>query len=106
MFRHAILASHSFYSFYLSADVTLFPQVRIHKFLEKTKKKKVNKNTEVARGESAAAITEMKKLRKMVTSLIKKQKLPAVRQIVKEQDDFKPWALDVKAKVSMLSYNV
>ncbi|XP_044505742.1 DNA-directed RNA polymerase 2, chloroplastic/mitochondrial-like isoform X2 [Mangifera indica] len=74
-------------------------EVRIHKFLEKTKKKKVNKNTEVARGESAAAITEMKKLRKMVTNLIKKQKLPAVRQIVKEQDDFKPWALDVKAKV-------
>lgn len=81
-------------------------QVRIHKFLDKTKRKKGNKNSKAAGEESDAAITEQEKLRKKVTDLIKKQKLPAVRQIVKEQDDFKPWALDVKAKVSMLSYNV
>ncbi|XP_044480986.1 DNA-directed RNA polymerase 2, chloroplastic/mitochondrial-like [Mangifera indica] len=74
-------------------------EVRIHKFLDKTKRKKGNKNSKAAGEESDAAITEQEKLRKKVTDLIKKQKLPAVRQIVKEQDDFKPWALDVKAKV-------
>lgn len=80
-------------------------QVRIHRFLEKTKKKKADKNNEDEGGESDIITTEQEKLRKKVTNLIKKQKLPAVRQIVKGQDDFKPWGQDAKAKVCMISSN-
>ncbi|XVF81816.1 hypothetical protein PTKIN_Ptkin15bG0186400 [Pterospermum kingtungense] len=74
-------------------------EVRIHKFLEKTKKKKVDKTNEDEGDKSDAAIKEQERLRKKVTNLIKKQKLPAVRQIVKGQDDTKPWDQDAKAKV-------
>lgn len=75
-------------------------EVRIHKFLEKTKKKKETKNKEDEEGgESNTVTTEQEKLRKKVTNLIKKQKLPAVRRIVKGQDDFKPWGQDARAKV-------
>lgn len=42
---------------------------------------------------------EQKKLRQTVTNLMKKQKLRAVQQIVKAQDDSKPWGPDAKAKV-------
>ncbi|XP_022728128.1 DNA-directed RNA polymerase 2B, chloroplastic/mitochondrial-like isoform X4 [Durio zibethinus] len=72
---------------------------RIHKFLEKTKKKKVDKKNEDEDDESDAAIKVQERLRKKVTNLIKKQKLPAVRQIVEGQDDTKPWNQDAKAKV-------
>ncbi|XP_022728126.1 DNA-directed RNA polymerase 2B, chloroplastic/mitochondrial-like isoform X3 [Durio zibethinus] len=74
-------------------------EVRIHKFLEKTKKKKVDKKNEDEDDESDAAIKVQERLRKKVTNLIKKQKLPAVRQIVEGQDDTKPWNQDAKAKV-------
>ncbi|KAK8694366.1 hypothetical protein V6N13_071920 [Hibiscus sabdariffa] len=74
-------------------------EVRIHNFLEKTKKKKAAKEDEDEGNESGAVIKEQEKLRKKVTNLIKKQKLPAVRQIVKGQDDTKPWGQDAKAKV-------
>ncbi|XP_017975630.1 PREDICTED: DNA-directed RNA polymerase 2, chloroplastic/mitochondrial isoform X3 [Theobroma cacao] len=72
---------------------------RIHKFLEKTKKKRVDKKNEDEGDKPNAEIKEQEKLRKKVTDLIKKQKLPAVRQIVKGQDDTKPWGQDAKAKV-------
>ncbi|XP_021296277.1 DNA-directed RNA polymerase 2, chloroplastic/mitochondrial-like isoform X2 [Herrania umbratica] len=72
---------------------------RIHKFLEKTKKNKVDKKNDDERDKFNAEIKEQEKLRKKVTDLIKKQKLPAVRQIVKGQDDTKPWGQDAKAKV-------
>ncbi|XP_017975629.1 PREDICTED: DNA-directed RNA polymerase 2, chloroplastic/mitochondrial isoform X2 [Theobroma cacao] len=74
-------------------------EVRIHKFLEKTKKKRVDKKNEDEGDKPNAEIKEQEKLRKKVTDLIKKQKLPAVRQIVKGQDDTKPWGQDAKAKV-------
>ncbi|XVF31632.1 hypothetical protein REPUB_Repub17cG0008100 [Reevesia pubescens] len=74
-------------------------EVRIHKFLEKTKKKNVDKKNEDEGDESDTAIMEQERLRKKVTNLIKKQKLPAVREIVKGQDDTKPWGQDAKAKV-------
>lgn len=45
---------------------------------------------------------EQERLRKKVTNLIKKQKLPAVRQIVKGADDSKPWGQDAKAKVGVI----
>ena len=74
-------------------------QVRIHKFLEKTKKKKGDKDKENDGDDSNAVVKDQEKLRKKVTTLIKKQKLLAVRQIVKGQDDSKPWGQDAKAKV-------
>ncbi|KAK4367638.1 hypothetical protein RND71_011430 [Anisodus tanguticus] len=72
-------------------------EVRIHKFLEKTKKQKAKKNMKMEDGEHVTQ--EQEKLRKKVTSLMKKQKLRAVNQIVRSQDDSKPWGQDVKAKV-------
>jgi len=81
--------------------VSVIKQIRIHNFLEKTRKKKENadnsKNS--VEGESPAVMNEEEKLRKKVTDLIKKQKLPAVRKIVKGHDDSKSWSTDAKAKV-------
>ncbi|KAL3346622.1 hypothetical protein AABB24_025189 [Solanum stoloniferum] len=75
----------------------LMHQVRIHKFLEKTEKHKAKKDRKMEDGEHATL--EQKKLHKKVTSLMKKQKLRAVNQIVRSQDDSKPWGQDAKAKV-------
>ncbi|XP_015063457.1 DNA-directed RNA polymerase 2B, chloroplastic/mitochondrial isoform X1 [Solanum pennellii] len=72
-------------------------EVRIHKFLEKTEKHKAEKDRNIKDGEHATL--EQKKLHKKVTSLMKKQKLRAVNQIVRSQDDSKPWGQDAKAKV-------
>ncbi|GAV60087.1 RNA_pol domain-containing protein [Cephalotus follicularis] len=74
-------------------------EVRIHKFLEQTKGKKAGKNKGGEEGGSDGVTKEGEKLRKKVTDLIKKHKLPAVRQIVKGHDDTKPWDQDTKAKV-------
>lgn len=74
-------------------------QVRIHKFLEKTKRKKGDKEKENEGGDSDFVIKEEEKLRKKVTKLMKKQKLRVVRHIVKGKDDSKPWGQDTKAKV-------
>ncbi|KAL6521671.1 DNA-directed RNA polymerase 2B, chloroplastic/mitochondrial [Orobanche gracilis] len=74
-------------------------EVRILYFLEKTKKKKVEEDTEKEGDESGVNIQEQQKLRKRVTILMKKQKLRAVRQLVNKQIQFQPWAQDAKAKV-------
>lgn len=74
-------------------------QAIIHIFLEKTKKKKGKKKKEDEGGDSETVNGEQEKLRKKVNDLIKKQKLPAVRQIVKGHDDSKPWGQDARAKV-------
>lgn len=74
-------------------------QVRIHRFLEKTKKKRA-KREEHQEDESNDMAKKQENLRKMVTDLIKKQKLPAVKKIVKGHDDSKPWSPDTKAKVN------
>ncbi|KAJ8775300.1 hypothetical protein K2173_020304 [Erythroxylum novogranatense] len=73
-------------------------EVKIHKFLIKTKKKddEYEKNKEE---QIDTVVKEQDKLRKKVADLIKKQKLAAVRQIVKDRDDSKPWSQDSKAKV-------
>lgn len=79
-----------------------YEQVRINKFLEKTKqktRKSKNQNDE----DSGATGKEQEKLRMKVTDLLKKKKLPAVRKIVKGQDDSKPWNRDTKAKVIVVS---
>ncbi|KAL3568205.1 hypothetical protein D5086_030856, partial [Populus alba] len=76
-------------------------EIRIHNILEKTRKKKekANDSKNGVEGESLAVMKEQENLRKKVTDLIKKQKLPAVRKIVKGKDDSKPWNADARAKV-------
>ncbi|KAL3582059.1 hypothetical protein D5086_016391 [Populus alba] len=78
---------------------------RIHKFLEKTKKRK-NVEDKISEGGSDAAIEEgeklskeQEKLRKKVTTLIKKQKVQQVRRIVKGHDDSRPWGQEEHVKV-------
>ncbi|XP_022993982.1 DNA-directed RNA polymerase 2, chloroplastic/mitochondrial-like [Cucurbita maxima] len=73
-------------------------EVRIHRFLEKMKKKKHDKDNE-NNDKPDSQLKEQERLRKKVTNLIKMQKLPAVRHIVKGADDSKPWGPDAKAKV-------
>lgn len=73
-------------------------EVRIHNFLEKMKKKKHDKDNE-NNDQLDSQMNEQERLRKKVTNLIKKQKLLAVRQIVKGTDDSRPWGKDTKAKV-------
>ncbi|XP_022844750.1 DNA-directed RNA polymerase 2B, chloroplastic/mitochondrial-like isoform X4 [Olea europaea var. sylvestris] len=73
-------------------------EVRIHKFLKKTETNKV-RETKKEGGGSDGNDQEQEKLRKAVNNLMKKQKLRAVRQLVKGQDDSKPWGTDAKAKV-------
>ncbi|XP_050227015.1 DNA-directed RNA polymerase 2B, chloroplastic/mitochondrial [Mercurialis annua] len=74
-------------------------EVKIYKFLEKTKKRNSGNSKKNQQDESDDVVKEQERLRKKVTDLIKKQKLPAVRQIVKGYDDSKPWTQDAKAKV-------
>ncbi|KAG6736133.1 hypothetical protein POTOM_061163 [Populus tomentosa] len=80
-------------------------EIRIHNILEKTrrKKEKANDSKNGVEGESLAVMKEQENLRKKVTDLIKKQKLPAVRKIVKGKDDSKPWNADARAKFLLFS---
>ncbi|KAJ6899503.1 DNA-directed RNA polymerase 1B [Populus alba x Populus x berolinensis] len=80
-------------------------EAKIHKFLEKTKKRK-NLKDKISEDESGAAIyegekltKEQEKLRKKVTTLIKKQKVHQVRRIVKGHDDSMPWGQEAHLKV-------
>ncbi|KAL5582055.1 hypothetical protein UlMin_014497 [Ulmus minor] len=72
-------------------------EVKIHRFLEERKMKKVDKDKK--NEESEAVIKEEEKLKKKVTHLMKQQKLRAVRQIVNQQDSSKPWGQSMRAKV-------
>ncbi|KAI4388993.1 hypothetical protein MLD38_001268 [Melastoma candidum] len=74
-------------------------EVKIHHFLEKTKRKKGKKNHETDGGSSDELSTEQEKLTFKVSNLLKKHKLPAVKQLLKGQDGFKPWSQDTKAKL-------
>ncbi|XP_074381856.1 DNA-directed RNA polymerase 2, chloroplastic/mitochondrial-like isoform X2 [Apium graveolens] len=74
-------------------------EIRIHDFLEKTKKKKSKKDTKNEEEASDGTSKEEGKLKKTVTNLIKKQKLQTVRAIIKGEDPMKPWRPDAKAKV-------
>lgn len=78
-------------------------QIRIQRFLEKTKNKNLNKDKEAE--ENPATVIKEQKLKKMVTDLMKKQKLRAVNQIVKKHDDLKSWNQDAKAKVCMVFFD-
>lgn len=71
--------------------------------MEKTKKKKGHTGKKNQEEESNDVSPEQEKLRKKVTDLIKKQKLPAARQIVKGYDDSRPWNQEIRAKVCILN---
>lgn len=76
-------------------------QVRIHKFLEKSKKKS-NRDTKNEDAEVDSAKEEQEALRKRVMYLLKKSKVHQVRKIVKGQDDSKSWGQEAQAKVFCL----
>ncbi|KAJ8492833.1 hypothetical protein OPV22_014554 [Ensete ventricosum] len=73
-------------------------EARIHRFLEKTRKKTSNdqKSDQV---EGSAVTKEEKFLRKKVTDLMKQQKVQQVRKIVRGQDVSKPWGQLAQVKV-------
>ncbi|CAH9103710.1 unnamed protein product [Cuscuta europaea] len=72
-------------------------EVRINKFLEKTKKKGATSPDSEELPE--AQMKENGKLRKKVTTLIKQQKMQQVKMIMKQQDDGKPWGKGNQVKV-------
>ena len=92
-------------------------QARIHRFFEKSKKKRAtdkkvegesDKNTTDKKSEGECdpmtneqekLTNEKEKLRKKVRNLLKKKKVVQVREIVKEQDDSKPWGQEAQVKV-------
>lgn len=74
-------------------------EIRIHKFLEKTKTKKAAKDAKTEEKVADIDIKEKEGLHKKVTNLMKKQKLQVVGRIVKDYDDSKPWTQAVKAQV-------
>ncbi|KAM0936472.1 putative DNA-directed RNA polymerase [Dioscorea sansibarensis] len=73
-------------------------EVRIHSFLERTKKK-TDKGKKLEDTDDVIVTKEQDILRKKVTNLMKKQKLHLVRKIVRGQDDTRPWGQDAQAKV-------
>ncbi|KAK7816819.1 dna-directed rna polymerase 1 [Quercus suber] len=92
-------------------------EARIHRFFEKTKKKRAtdkkvegesDKNTTDKKSEGECdpmtneqekLTNEKEKLRKKVRNLLKKKKVVQVREIVKEQDDSRPWGQEAQVKV-------
>ncbi|GFP95301.1 DNA-directed RNA polymerase 1b mitochondrial [Phtheirospermum japonicum] len=72
-------------------------EVRIHKFLEKCKRKNALNRTCNEGNEPEAK--EQERLRKKVKILMKKQKLHQVQKIVRQQDDVKPWGQDAQVKI-------
>uniref|UniRef100_J3MVS3 DNA-directed RNA polymerase n=2 Tax=Oryza brachyantha TaxID=4533 RepID=J3MVS3_ORYBR len=74
-------------------------EVRLHKFLEKPKKKRSKEMDNEEEVGCSDIAKEQERLRKKVTDLMKKHKLRQVRYIVKKQDNSKPWGQDVHAKV-------
>ncbi|KAG6516375.1 DNA-directed RNA polymerase 2, chloroplastic/mitochondrial-like [Zingiber officinale] len=73
-------------------------EVRIHRFLEKTRKKNARKKkSEEVEGDSV--MEDQTFLRKKVTTLMKKQKIRQLNMIVKRQDDSKPWGQAAQAMV-------
>ncbi|XP_051117499.1 LOW QUALITY PROTEIN: DNA-directed RNA polymerase 2B, chloroplastic/mitochondrial-like [Andrographis paniculata] len=74
-------------------------EVRIHHLLENAKKKKANKDTVMEGDDSNVDNEEQDKLRRKVTTLIKKQKLKAVRQLVDRQLVHHSWGQEAAVKV-------
>lgn len=74
-------------------------QVRIHRFLEKMRKKDdKDKTTEEAEGDDTMS-KDPEFLWKKVKNLLKQQKPYQVRRILKYQDNWKPWGQIAQAQV-------
>jgi DNA-directed RNA polymerase len=88
----------------LKCGAFFFFQVKVHNFLEKTKKKpqKRTKNEVV---EAQTVTKEQEVIHKHLKDLMKKQKGRIVRKIVKERDDSKPWGNALQAKVRISIYD-
>lgn len=96
-------------------------QVRILRFLEKTKKKSIatkkpkaesdtvtnehenlmneQEQEQLTKEQEQEKLTKEQRLRKKVTKLLKMKKLQQVKEIVKEQDGLKPWNQEAHVKV-------
>ncbi|KAM7271345.1 hypothetical protein ACFE04_030559 [Oxalis oulophora] len=80
-------------------------EARIHKFLEKSKKKKTVPDSKPEEQPGTVAVSqdmldiEQKKLKNKVNTLLKKQKLRQVNFIMKGQDDSKPWGQEGHVKI-------
>lgn len=75
-------------------------QGRIHRFMEKTRKKRdKDKKSEDA---GYTVTREQESLRKKVLKLMKKQKPHQVQKLVRGEDDSKPWGQGAQAKVCVL----
>ncbi|XP_023745245.1 uncharacterized protein LOC111893416 [Lactuca sativa] len=74
-------------------------EVRIHRFMEKSKRKASLNESPDDDSEAVNNEQQLQKLRKKVTNLVKKKKLQQVRHIVKQQDQLKPWGQDAQVKV-------
>ncbi|KAJ8774660.1 hypothetical protein K2173_017106 [Erythroxylum novogranatense] len=79
-------------------------EARIHRFLGKTNKKngkdqKLKGKSDVLINDANNLAKEQEKLRKKVTTLVKKQKVQQVRQILTHHDDTLPWTQEVHVKV-------
>ncbi|OVA10304.1 DNA-directed RNA polymerase [Macleaya cordata] len=72
-------------------------EVRIHSFLERSKKRRSGKKNEGTKDE--ASIKEQAILRKRVKDLIKKQKLIEVQKLVIIEDVNRSWGRDAQAKL-------
>ena len=79
--------------------ISYVDQVRLQKFLEKSKKTKKEKIVSESDAELKSTKEEQERLRKKVTQLMKKQKVPQLRKIVKQHDDSRPWGQEVHVKV-------
>ncbi|MFS7993479.1 putative DNA-directed RNA polymerase [Helianthus anomalus] len=74
-------------------------EARIHRFMEKSKRKTTLNESVDDDPEAVNNEQQMQKLRKKVNVLVKKKKLQQVRHIVKQQDEMKPWGQDAQVKV-------
>ncbi|KAK9700271.1 hypothetical protein RND81_08G228700 [Saponaria officinalis] len=74
-------------------------EVRIHRFLEKKKKKKGDKVKNADEGVPGDEVLKQQQLRKNVDSLIKKQKRRQALQIITSNDEMKSWGTETRAKV-------
>ena len=84
-----------FYKLDICCDYLIVPQVRIHKFLEKTRSHQ-SKKTEA--GDEDSMDNDKQKLRKHVNGLIKRRRLKQVQMLLKEKESG-PWGRDTQAKV-------
>lgn len=79
--------------------IFMMDKVRINYFLNKTKKKKVDKDAKRAGSGSDVNTAVQEMMQEKVTTLMGKKNLRAVRQIVNRHLESQPWAKDAKAKV-------